>query len=445
MKKESYNEYYGMVRTQMDSKIIPLNIYGAFERAAYLCGKTKEECAAVAKKELIETHYFIKKALYDDKTVDIDRKIMFHINAIANSAMVQFYNTNHILRLLGFSAYENCKLTVEDLYKTTCYWVKRLFKTGSHYDYKKKINEYFLLINENVIKWMSEKYRDLYYVMDRIQFDAISLFKTENNEERTKNYYTKMKIYEYGNTSRDVGYDKVRTYDGQWKLYLIPEEKDMIHRWYAADNKGCVKWLKEQLSPYFVPKIGYDVYGEKVGLRHFFVALSKFNSLNEVEPATDFEIKLFKDIIENNFSKQAKKMWGDQSEAKEYIEKHYDKNGNFIDENGKVHSYEEKTYNDEPISLEEELESNPIMRELYEFQLSLDKEREQRNQVAMIEERTKEQPISKGTIVVHDIDSYLRLKELYSDNDYIIELQLEQKKKEPEEGSPEWWAALANL
>ncbi|MCQ2975080.1 MAG: hypothetical protein MJ211_09780 [Bacteroidales bacterium] len=339
---------------------MPVNLAGVFNRIQYFISSVKNDISVIdvmkdlyknsykslqesitlmsffdtiAKGEVIETHYYIRHAIYDDSTPNLKHKILFHINAIFKSTLVQYYNQRYLLQKLKLDNLLSCHLIIEDCKNTVYYYIKKLLRPNTKYDYIKDIEEYFDDTINSTIEDYSRKFQNLYQVKADINHDCEDLFLCkENYDDESYSLNKRVKIYVYKTKKRDIGYDKVRTYDGVYKLYFDTTLKTKIQNWYITDRKDCVKWLKEQLEPYFVPGKGIDVHGNVCGLNYFFNSLSQ-NKLRtkEYKLLSDFNIRMLKTILKTYIDECIKTMWKDQSAAKKHIENTYKVQENIIE------------------------------------------------------------------------------------------------------------------
>ncbi|MBO7060529.1 MAG: hypothetical protein J6W54_05460 [Fibrobacter sp.] len=176
-----------------------------------------------------------------------DFRLRWHLNYAYNSAFVNWFNLQEILKHFA-PDYPEMELENKDVIATIKKHMALMApRSGKYidgiiqYTYTEKFfNESLLLFKKaykdlNVLKgWMLVKQRCCH-----------------NFDDDKK---PKIKIRIYGKQGRERIYEKVKSWDGVYSLEIPFELKEKLYKWYATEKRKCVKELKAKLSPYFVTR-----------------------------------------------------------------------------------------------------------------------------------------------------------------------------------------------
>ena len=321
---------YNALSSNINEKVMPANMYSTIERCNYLLErktnrnfKVKLEAAA---KDLVETHYYIRK--YNLKSLDENPfyKILGHIYCAYWSCIIQQCNFYELMRRVGHDEYDNFIITPEDIRRTVLWYTDKFKNCKYSLIYKQHIKT--VLYNDEQIKkdWLEanscENYKKIPYIQNKLKYDFIKYTNIEDYDDKTY-----MPIYYYHSGTKNKRYYSIKTYDGASVLYFDEVYKEQLARYYLADHKGCNKFILDLLKPYF-PMDGFTVSGEKVKLKKLCDNIRQYvHNHKQLKPLTEAEIDYFRCDM-RTYIENCGKLWGNQDYAKQWIAENLDENGN---------------------------------------------------------------------------------------------------------------------
>lgn len=303
----------------VDNLILPINLRGVLNKCEYLLKDiSMKDLEEYAKSERLIYIDYIPRVNYTgaDK---VTSKMLWHINLIMISVIVNFYNTQNILNHFNMNV---ATLTIEDVLFNLNYWASKL-----HKNYQPFIDDYFSTIHckkfdyiHSMISHYERVYKDLNEIntgIDNYSPDvsfAISANNLFNRIDDNGNIIKrKLCVWAYGEPS-NYTYVGVRTWDGNFCLYLPVEIKTRLHQWFYIDSKSCRKYIRELTKDVIVNKTKYDAKGNSASIDNLFRAMHKYNKENNSSIINEREIEILKEDLKDYFNK-FKNMVGNQEEA----------------------------------------------------------------------------------------------------------------------------------
>jgi len=251
--------------------------------------KLNEEIKNVASGSLIDTHYFPKNS--DNSKQHLLQRLGFHIEVIYWSTILNFYNMKFIMEKLGIPF--ECSITKKDVEFNVRYWMNKV--TASRETANNEISMFFsqMNVNEN-IEQMKFDFQNYYMFCQRLGvFPFLEFMKVrEDRILEMDGFRNKLKIRVYrGGKSREKGYDKVRSLDNQFCLYIPNEMKMKLYSWYKTDKKECRTWINKELEDSFmIGKVYSESDDEYYGTHFLFQSISKYICTNEVDSLGENDI-----------------------------------------------------------------------------------------------------------------------------------------------------------
>lgn len=290
------------------NKLYPINLNGVFNKCAYLLDVPMEEIKEFAKKEQLIDINYIPRVHYNDKCVN--SKMDWHINLILISTIVNFANTQEIIKHFD-KDYPIAELTVDDIKTNLVYWSNNLHNNASKY-----INDYLNHFNitnpdeliKDKISYYSNHYKDidtitngidLYSPMVNCQVHACVKLDQVNYGNEDKVFKKGVNIRIYG-SERNESIKSVRTLDGSKCLYIPLDIKMKLFSWYNQDSKSCRKYLRT---------IAKDIFPNKKNEEHsifnLFTVMTVFNKRNpdRLSQLDDNSIEILKEDLNHIFNK----------------------------------------------------------------------------------------------------------------------------------------------
>lgn len=289
------------------NKLYPINLNGVFNKCAYLLDVPMEEIKEFAKKEQLIDINYIPRVHYNDKCVN--SKMDWHINLILISTIVNFANTQEIIKHFD-KDYPIAELTVDDIKTNLVYWSNNLHNNASKY-----INDYLNHFNitnpdeliKDKITYYSNHYKDidtitngidLYSPMVNCQVHACVKLDQVNYGNEDKVFKKSVNIRVYG-SERNESIKSVRTLDGSKCLYIPLDIKMKLFSWYNQDSKSCRKYLRT---------IAKDIFPNKKNEEHsifnLFTIMTVFNKRNpdRLSQLDDNSIEIIKEDLNHIFN-----------------------------------------------------------------------------------------------------------------------------------------------
>lgn len=289
------------------NKLYPINLNGVFNKCAYLLDVPMEEIKEFAKKEQLIDINYIPRVHYNDKCVN--SKMDWHINLILISTIVNFANTQEIIKHFD-KDYPIAELTVDDIKTNLVYWSNNLHNNASKY-----INDYLNHFNitnpdeliKDKITYYSNHYKDidiitngidLYSPMVNCQVHACVKLDQVNYGNEDKVFKKGVNIRVYG-SERNESIKSVRTLDGSKCLYIPLDIKMNLFSWYYQDSKSCRKYIRT---------IAKDIFPNKKNEEHsifnLFTIMTVFNKRNpdRLSKLDDNSIEILKEDLNHIFN-----------------------------------------------------------------------------------------------------------------------------------------------
>lgn len=289
------------------NKLYPINLNGVFNKCAYLLDVPMEEIKEFAKKEQLIDINYIPRVHYNDKCVN--SKMDWHINLILISTIVNFANTQEIIKHFD-KDYPLASLTADDIKTNLVYWSNNLHNNASKY-----INDYLNHFNitnpdellKDKITYYSNHYKDidtiingidLYSPMVSCHINACNKLNQVNYGNEDKVFKKSVNIRVYG-SERNESIKSVRTLDGSKCLYMPLEIKMKLFSWYNQDSRSCRKYLKE---------ISKDVFPNKKNdegsIFNLYKVMTAFNKRNpdRLSQLDDNSIEILKEDLNHIFN-----------------------------------------------------------------------------------------------------------------------------------------------
>lgn len=289
------------------NKLYPINLNGVFNKCAYLLDVPMEEIKNYARQERLIDINYIPRVHYSDKCVN--SKMDWHINLILISTIVNFVNTQEIIKHFD-KDYPLASLTVDDIKTNLVYWSNNLHNNASKY-----INDYLNHFNitnpdeliKDKITYYSNHYKDidtitngidLYSPMVSCHINACNKLDQVNYGNEDKVFKKSVNIRVYGG-ERNESIKSVRTLDGSKCLYMPLEIKMKLFSWYNQDSKSCRKYLRT---------IAKDIFPNKKNEEHsifnLFTIMTVFNKRNpdRLSQLDDNSIEILKEDLNHIFN-----------------------------------------------------------------------------------------------------------------------------------------------
>lgn len=289
------------------NKLYPINLNGVFNKCAYLLDVPMEEIKEFAKKEQLIDINYIPRVHYSDNNVN--SKMDWHINLILISTIVNFANTQEIIKHFD-KDYPIAELTVDDIKTNLVYWSNNLHNNASKY-----INDYLNHFNitnpdeliKDKITYYSNHYKDLdtitngidlYSPMVNCQVHACIKLYQVNYGNEDKVFKKGVNIRVYGG-ERNESIKSVRTLDGSKCLYMPLDIKMKLFSWYNQDSKSCRKYLRT---------IAKDIFPNKKNEEHsifnLFTIMTVFNKRNpdRLSQLDDNSVEVLKEDLNHIFN-----------------------------------------------------------------------------------------------------------------------------------------------
>lgn len=289
------------------NKLYPINLNGVFNKCAYLLDVPMEEIKEFAKKEQLIDINYIPRVHYSDKCVN--SKMDWHINLILISTIVNFANTQEIIKHFD-KDYPLASLTVDDIKTNLVYWSNNLHNNASKY-IKDYLNHFNITRPDELIKdkitYYSNHYKDLdtittgidlYSPMVNCQVHACVKLDQVNYGNEDKVFKKSVNIRVYGG-ERNESIKSVRTIDGSKCLYMPLDIKMKLFSWYNQDSKSCRKYLRT---------IAKDIFPNKKNEEHsifnLFTIMTVFNKRNpdRLSQLDDKSIEILKEDLNHIFN-----------------------------------------------------------------------------------------------------------------------------------------------
>jgi len=289
------------------NKLYPINLNGVFNKCAYLLDVPMEEIKDFAKKaQLIDIHY-IPRVHYNDKCVN--SKMDWHINLILISTIVNFANTQEIIKHFD-KDYPLASLTIDDIKTNLAYWTNNLHNNASKY-IKDYLNHFNITNPDELLKdkitYYSNHYKDIDTIINGIDLyspmvnchihQCIKLDQVNyGNEDEVFKKNINIRVY---GSERNESIKSVRTLDGSKCLYMPLNIKMQLFSWYNQDSKSCRKYLKE---------ISKDVFPNKKNdegsIFNLYKVMTAFNKRNpdRLSQLDDNSIEILKEDLNHIFN-----------------------------------------------------------------------------------------------------------------------------------------------
>lgn len=290
------------------NKLYPINLNGVFNKCAYLLDVPMEEIKEFAKKaQLIDINY-VPRVHYNDKCVN--SKMDWHINLILISTIVNFANTQEIIKHFD-KDYPLASLTVDDIKTNLVYWSNNLHNNASKYinDY---LNHFNITNPDEIIKdkitYYSNHYKDIDTITNGIdlyspmvncqvhQFIKLDHINYGQENEQFKKCGVNIRVY---GGERNESIKSVRTLDGSKCLYMPLDIKMKLFSWYNQDSKSCRKYIRT---------IAKDIFPNKKNEEHsifnLFTIMTVFNKRNpdRLTKLDDNSIEVLKEDLNHIFN-----------------------------------------------------------------------------------------------------------------------------------------------
>lgn len=289
------------------NKLYPINLNGVFNKCAYLLDVPMEEIKEFAKKEQLIDINYIPRVHYSDNNVN--SKMDWHINLILISTIVNFANTQAIIKHFN-KDYPIAELTVDDIKTNLVYWSNNLHNNASKY-IKDYLNHFNITRPDELIKdkitYYSNHYKDidtitngidLYSPMVNCQVHACVKLDQVNYGNEDKVFKKGVNIRVYGG-ERNESIKSVRTLDGSKCLYMPLDIKMKLFSWYNQDSRSCRKYLRT---------IAKDIFPNKKNEEHsifnLFTIMTVFNKRNpdRLSQLDDNSIEILKEDLNHIFN-----------------------------------------------------------------------------------------------------------------------------------------------
>lgn len=288
------------------NKLYPINLNGVFNKCAYLLDVPMEEIKNYARQERLIDINYIPRVHYSDNNVN--SKMDWHINLILISTIVNFANTQVIIKHFD-KDYPLAELTVDDIKTNLVYWTNNLHNNASKY-----INDYLNHFNitnpdellKDKITYYSNHYKDidtitngidLYSPMVNCQVHACIKLDQVNYGNEDKVFKKSVNIRVYG-SERNESIKSVRTLDGSKCLYIPLEIKMKLFSWYNQDSKSCRKYLRTIAKDIFPNK-----KNEEGSIFNLYKVMTAFNKRNpdRLSKLDDNSIEILKEDLNHIF------------------------------------------------------------------------------------------------------------------------------------------------
>lgn len=313
LKKYEYNIKKNIVNKELKefkdiyNKLYPINLNGVFNKCAYLLDVPIEEIKNYARQESFIDINYIPRVHYSDN--NINSKMDWHINLILISTIVNFVNTQEIIKHFD-KDYPLAELTVDDIKTNLVYWSNNLHNNASKY-IKDYLNHFNITNPDELIKdkinYYSNHYKDidtitngidLYSPMVSCHINACNKLNQVNYGNEDKVFKKSVNIRVYGG-ERNESIKSVRTLDGSKCLYLPLDIKMQLFSWYNKDSKSCRKYLKEISKDIFPNK-----KKEEGSIFNLYKVITAFNKRNpdRIINLDDNQIEILKDDLKTIFS-----------------------------------------------------------------------------------------------------------------------------------------------
>lgn len=289
------------------NKLYPINLNGVFNKCAYLLDIPMEEIKNYARQERLIDINYIPRVHYSDKCVN--SKMDWHINLILISTIVNFVNTQEIIKHFD-KDYPLASLTVDDIKTNLVYWSNNLHNNASKY-----INDYLNHFNitnpdellKDKITYYSNHYKDidtitngidLYSPMVNCQVHACIKLDQVNYGNEDKVFKKSVNIRVYGG-ERNESIKSVRTLDGSKCLYMPLDIKLKLFSWYNQDSKSCRKYIRTIAKDIFPSK-----KNEEHSIFNLFTIMTVFNKRNpdRLSQLDDNTIEVLKEDLNHIFN-----------------------------------------------------------------------------------------------------------------------------------------------
>lgn len=262
--------------------IIPININGVINRAAYLmqqnanfdgipCDVTENDVRNKCKQlGLFDIHLFYdaRSVGYFSNSKTLNEKLAYHAKLIAKSAIINFYQLCDLCEAMDNKI--NMQITVHDLKKTVRHHLKQVCSNTKAIE--SAITE--MKIGNADILGYKNFYSDWSFVFKK--FDNDPTISDGKN----------IRISVYGAGHRETSYDTIFTYDNKHILYLPQQMKTQLCNYYIQKSKDCKKFIKDSLSPYFPTE----------SLEKLFTQLRKYkyHHKNKIDSNTAYDLDFIK-------------------------------------------------------------------------------------------------------------------------------------------------------
>lgn len=290
------------------NKLYPINLNGVFNKCAYLLDIPMEEIKKYARQERLIDINYIPRVHYNDKCVN--SKMDWHINLILISTIVNFANTQVIIKHFD-KDYPLASLTVDDIKTNLVYWSNNLHNNASKY-IKDYLNHFNITNPDELIKdkitYYSNHYKDLDTITNGIdlyspmvscqvhQFIKLDHINYGQENEQFKKCGVNIRVY---GSERNESIKSVRTLDGSKCLYMPLEIKMQLFSWYNQDSKSCRKYIRTIAKDIFPTK-----KKEEHSIFNLFVIISIFNKRNpdRLSQLNDNSIEVLKEDLNHIFN-----------------------------------------------------------------------------------------------------------------------------------------------